>query len=1102
MGITTVRPVIVFTVFNQLDERLAAADLVRADVLAQVGSGIYQLYRDGGRSDRPRYRMVTEQLELVLHTEPWFSDPRRRLVVLDNAVPRGRSPLSEWLVPVIPGSVAAFSPRDGQGRTFDIDALVTELGRRRDVAEAGHTLTKIQLTPHRQTELRAEVRRRYGSLRALLQLARKRAELGDRVGGPGVVADGAALFGAGDPRAREVVVRMYAEVPFSDEEGSEVAVWTREEATDAVRFSVVDYTDGVLVLTGRARRPEPGTAVTVAETERFRYRRHAKALKSFFGEHDIAGNWTSLATLLCRPDDLAAPPPPPELGPTTRPLNDEQRRAVGDALTAPHAYFVQGPPGTGKTQVITELVGRLVARGERVLLTAPTHVAVDEVLGRLGDERGVLPIRLSYSDAKVDPSARRFTQRSYDSMLSRDVRVPANSAQPQRLARVAQLADLHTALVEWQVVWAKDETARAALGTAQASAIRRHGERQRTRAEVAASLSVLTESAAMHARTLTALHEAGVDLNLRIAHLESNRGDFKRFTDLVGVGALARARARERRLERRRVWTGNRYLDAVSAYDTARSQADSLLAELHYQDENDRRSVAGVEQKAALAAAETARCRERLQELGLAPLVNDPRSIAVRLAEIDAEKTTLATQIEVQQRWFDLCGTRGHDETADRTQAVQTVGRALSSAINLICSTTTGFGGSPDYCDMDYDTLIVDEASKVTTAEFLVPAIRARRWILVGDEKQLPPYVEPRDEYHIHAMAAIYATECVSGRTIEAAVRELAELWKEREDAEQHPFRIKSVEATAAQLLEFGAWERAHRQVFTEQIGHITTALEPERELLQAMDDHLVRSLFEQTVTVLDAGLRTRLTQQRRMPPQIAEIVRCPVYGGQYETPDDDDIPRPLVSPSFPTPVIFFDTSAQPNPWDKEAGTSFVNPLEAKWVVGVCDQWNQELRRLGISKRTSISVLSFYAEQAKLIRRLLGAPRYARFPQLEFKVVDSIDRIQGQESDLVLISFCRTYGKPKDKDKQRRRAGPPPQPTQGYARWLQNLNRLNVACTRARRSLALIGHGNTLRGLHGVPGAEGFYSNLFRLPNDVLTVRRDWAPPTGGRRRR
>ncbi|MFC0105556.1 DEAD/DEAH box helicase [Kibdelosporangium aridum] len=1089
-GVTQLRPKIVFAVFRQLDSRLADVGLTRPDVLNQVSAGIFQLFRTGGSSTRPRYRMVTEKLELNLHTEPWIPDRTRQLVVLDGAASRRKSPLSEWLLPVVPAIVDDTGLE--QGLTFDIDALAAELDLRRDVAEAGHTLTKVQLTPHRQAELRAEVRRRYGSLRALLQMARKRAELGDREGGTGVVVNGGVIFGHNDARSRDLVVRMDTEVPLSDEEGTEISVWTRERGTDAMRCAMVDYTDGVLILAGQRRRLEPGTVVTVAETERFRYHRHAQALRAFLDERDIVGNWSSLATLLCRPDDLAAAPPAPVYGNTPRPLNERQRRAVGCALTAPHAFFIQGPPGTGKTQVIAETVSRLAARGERVLLTAPTHVALDEVLRRLLDEQGILPIRLSYSDSKVNPEVRHLTENGYNSMLANVVRVPANGSQVQRQERLAELTHHRVALIEWQISRAANDNAQSALATTRADVSRRYDQRQRTRVQVHARMADLTAWVADHAQALTTLNEQQAELDRRIAHLSSTRGALERAADSVGIGALARARARLRRLAREQTRAGHRYIDAAAQYDAELSQTDVVLAELDRYEEHDRGVLAAAQQTAEAAAAELARYRQRLGSHGLGELADFPMAVAARIREIDAETPVLQARIEVQQRWFDLCGTQGLDEEADRSEATKVVGRALVSAINVVCGTTTGFGGSPRYRDMDYDTLIVDESSKVTAAEFLVPAIRSRRWILVGDEKQLPPYVEPRDEHHIHAMAAIHACERDPNRTLEMAVRELAELWKEREDSEQqHPFRIKSVEATAKRLKE-GAWKRVHRDLFDEQIVHITAADEPERDLLRAMDDHLVHSLFEQSVRVIDTGLRARLVEQRRMPEQIARLVQDPVYAGQYETPEDDRVPKPLLSRSFPTPVVFLDTSAQPNPWDKDKDPSFDNPLEADWVVSVCQQWEHDLGELGITEPTSISVLSFYAEQAKLIRRRLGAPAYSGFTALNFKVVDSIDRIQGQESDIVIVSFCRTFGKPKDN--RRRRPGKPPQPTPGYARWLQNLNRLNVACTRARRSLVLIGHGNTLRGLNGVDGGKAFYANMFGLPDDVLTMRREWVP--------
>jgi superfamily I DNA and/or RNA helicase len=44
--------------------------------------------------------------------------------------------------------------------------------------------------------------------------------------------------------------------------------------------------------------------------------------------------------------------------------------------------------------------------------------------------------------------------------------------------------------------------------------------------------------------------------------------------------------------------------------------------------------------------------------------------------------------------------------------------------------------------EVSFDLCIVDEASKATPTEILVPMSRARKWVLVGDPRQLPPFVE------------------------------------------------------------------------------------------------------------------------------------------------------------------------------------------------------------------------------------------------------------------------------------------------------------------------------------------------------------------------
>ena len=69
---------------------------------------------------------------------------------------------------------------------------------------------------------------------------------------------------------------------------------------------------------------------------------------------------------------------------------------------------------------------------------------------------------------------------------------------------------------------------------------------------------------------------------------------------------------------------------------------------------------------------------------------------------------------------------------------------------NLVCGTTIGILQYPNfrkqknvrYVEPEFDYLIIDEASKTTVQQFLVPAINAKRWIISGDSKQLSPYME------------------------------------------------------------------------------------------------------------------------------------------------------------------------------------------------------------------------------------------------------------------------------------------------------------------------------------------------------------------------
>ena len=80
----------------------------------------------------------------------------------------------------------------------------------------------------------------------------------------------------------------------------------------------------------------------------------------------------------------------------------------------------------------------------------------------------------------------------------------------------------------------------------------------------------------------------------------------------------------------------------------------------------------------------------------------------------------------------------------------------VTDSFNLVCGTTIGVLSFPPIfkkvedakgtsIEALFDYMILDEASKTTFSEFLVPAVLSKRWIIVGDVKQLAPYVEKND---------------------------------------------------------------------------------------------------------------------------------------------------------------------------------------------------------------------------------------------------------------------------------------------------------------------------------------------------------------------
>eukprot|EP00930_Biecheleria_cincta_P004590 TRINITY_DN105506_c0_g1_i1.p1 TRINITY_DN105506_c0_g1~~TRINITY_DN105506_c0_g1_i1.p1 ORF type:complete len:1124 (-),score=248.83 TRINITY_DN105506_c0_g1_i1:317-3688(-) len=107
-------------------------------------------------------------------------------------------------------------------------------------------------------------------------------------------------------------------------------------------------------------------------------------------------------------------------------LNDPQQAAVVKALRAADVAIVHGPPGTGKTTTLVAYILEAVYRKQRLLVTAPSNVAVDNLLERVVDCGCRSVVRLGHP-ARVQSELHKFTMDNvlYDSdqaSLCRDIK--------------------------------------------------------------------------------------------------------------------------------------------------------------------------------------------------------------------------------------------------------------------------------------------------------------------------------------------------------------------------------------------------------------------------------------------------------------------------------------------------------------------------------------------------------------------------------------------------------------------------------------------------------------------------------------------------------
>lgn len=217
----------------------------------------------------------------------------------------------------------------------------------------------------------------------------------------------------------------------------------------------------------------------------------------------------------------------------------------------------------------------------------------------------------------------------------------------------------------------------------------------------------------------------------------------------------------------------------------------------------------------------------------------------------------------------------------------------------------------------------------------------------------------------------------------------------------------------------------------------------------------LKKSLFEELYNRAPDGCKIMLDTQYRMPGDIADTISEWFYDGKYVSPPfkRQIDPKSLMLPSLSgRTYLLIDTSGAPGRHERPIPNGGCdNSLEAEIAKTLI-----RLRLMEIDKepdeekrekaRHEIGVISAYKAQVKLIRKKLAE----LLPDnLVREMVASLDSFQGQERDLIIYSFTKSSDKPASQ----RRIG-----------FLNELRRLNVAMSRCKKGLVLIGDMQFLMG--------------------------------------
>ena len=259
----------------------------------------------------------------------------------------------------------------------------------------------------------------------------------------------------------------------------------------------------------------------------------------------------------------------------------------------------------------------------------------------------------------------------------------------------------------------------------------------------------------------------------------------------------------------------------------------------------------------------------------------------------------------------------------------------------------------------------------------------------------------------------------------------------------------------AAQALEAACWI-AIRKADRVVLAGDHCQLPPTIKCYEAARGGLERTLMEKVVSNKPAVV-SLLKVQYRMHEEIMKFPSQWFYNGELEAAPEVRY-RGILD--WDTPIHWIDTSEMDFK-EEFVGETFgrINKAEADLLLSELKIYiNRISGNRILEEKIDFGIISPYKAQVQYLRNKIKADASLK-PYRSLFTVNTVDGFQGQERDVIFISLVRTN-------------------EEGQIGFLNDLRRMNVAITRARMKLVIMGEADTLK-------HHGFYRKLLEFIQNI-----------------